>query len=254
MGTSQNALGTGWYGVNNTLSIRKHLPPDPFTGDYGPSPRPPVDWSRWKGQDLGKIDRVEFALANPPLETVPPGTLERTLTVTGVKTIRRRGGPHVVTCFLDGDPSTEFVAKIYDGVDYPLGGPGPSVLGFNDCMSFADRDYNIEAWAYRIMQPVIGGTYVPAYHGAWTFAVGQRWVRLILLELVQGECMLDIILRAEDKSSHLIDHTRLPPEDFRIRVLQSIHEAHLLIWWHAAVRHDDLVPRATSWSSPTAAS
>ena len=90
MGTSADALATTRYGVNTTLSIRKHLPPDPFTGSYGPSPRPPVDWSRWKGQDLGKIDRVEFALANPPLETVPPGTLERTLTVTGIKTIRRQ--------------------------------------------------------------------------------------------------------------------------------------------------------------------
>lgn len=243
MGTSQDALGITRYGINTTLGIRQHVPPEPFTGAYRPSPRPRADCSRRKGRDLRQIDRVEFALANPPLETEPPGTPERTLTVTSVKTIRHRGGPHVVTCFLDGDRSTEYVAKIYDGVDYPLGAPGPSVLGYNDCMSFAARDYSIEAWAYRIMQPVIGGTFVPAYHGSWTFNVGQRWVCMILIELVQGECMLDLITRAEDKTTHTIDNARLPPEDFRIRVLQNIREAPLFIWWRAAVRHEDLVAR-----------
>ncbi|KAK4157792.1 hypothetical protein C8A00DRAFT_29329 [Chaetomidium leptoderma] len=241
--TSHDAPSSTRYGVDTTLRIRNHEPPEPFTGTYGPCPRRPADWSRWKGQNLREIDRVEFALANPPFETDPPGSLERTLTVTGVKTIRNRGGPHVVTCFLDGDPSTEYIAKIFDGVDYSLGDPGPGLFDYNDCMSFADRDYSIEAWAYRTMQPVIGGTFVPAYHGSWTFPVGERWVRMILVELVQGECMLDIITRAEDKYGLNVDYARLPPEDFRIRVLKNIHEANLFIWWHAGVRHDDLVPR-----------
>ncbi|KAL2146237.1 hypothetical protein VTI28DRAFT_4816 [Corynascus sepedonium] len=192
---------------------------------------------------LAPIDRVEFALANPPLETKPSGSLEHTLTITGIKTIRNRGGPHVVTCFLDGDSSTEYIAKIFDGVDYPLGDPGPSFHGYNDCMSFADRDYSVEAWAYRTMQPVIGGTFVPAYYGSWTFAIGERWVRMILIGLVQGECMLDIITGAEDKIGLTVDYARLPPEDFRIRVLKNIWEANLFIWWRAAVRHDDLAPR-----------
>lgn len=225
------------YGAGKTLQIRKHVPPEPFTDDYGPSPRPPVDWSRWEGQGLGEIDRVEFALANPPLETDPPGSIERTLTVTGVKTIRDRGGPHVVTCFLDGDSSTHFIAKIFDGVDYPLDEK------YWDCMLLADKDYSIEAWAYRTMQPVIGGAIVPAYHDSWTFAVGERWVRMIHIELIPGECMLDIITRAEDETGLRIDYTRLPPEDFRIRVLKNIEEANLFIWWHAAVKHHDVVPR-----------
>ncbi|KAH6842355.1 hypothetical protein B0I37DRAFT_392947 [Chaetomium sp. MPI-CAGE-AT-0009] len=227
------------YGVNTTLRIRKHVPPEPFTGDYGDSPRPPVDWSRWKGQNLWKIDRVEFALANPPLETKPPGSLERTLTVTGVKTIRDRGGAHVVTCFLDGDSSTEYIAKIFDGVDYPWREPAPN----NDCMSFAERDYSIEAWAYRIMQPVIGGTFVPTYHGSWTFAVGERWVRMILIELVPGESMMEIIKRAQDELGLRVDYALLPPEDFRIRVWKNLHEAKLFIWWRTAVRHEDVAPR-----------
>ncbi len=237
--------GSARYGVNTTLRIRKHVPPEPFTGAYGPSPRPPADWSRWKGQNLWEVDRVEFALANPPLDTSPRGSLEgtlveRTLTVTGVKTIRHRGGAHVVSCFLDQDPSTEYIAKVFDGVDYPQGEP----INGTDCMTLADLDYSIEAWAYRTIQPAIGGMgFAPAYYGSWTFPVGERWVRMILLELVQGECMLDIIRRAENDNGRAVDYTRLPSEDFRIRVLKSIREAHLFIWWHAGVRHDDLEAR-----------
>ncbi|KAK3905569.1 hypothetical protein C8A05DRAFT_30634 [Staphylotrichum tortipilum] len=158
MGTDQDrdTNNAANYGINATLRIRKHLPPYLFTGS---------DWD--------ESDRVEFALANPPFETEPPGTVERVLTVTGSKTIRDDGGPQVVTCFLDGDPSTQYVAKIYDGAKYPLSDPYSSGRGYNDCMSYADRDYNIEAWAYRTMQPAIGGTFVPAYHGSWTFPAGK---------------------------------------------------------------------------------
>lgn len=243
MGMIHDAPDSTRYGVNTSLHIRRHVPPEPFGGDYGPSPRRRVDWSRWKGQNLCDINRLEFALTNPPFETDPPDSLERTLTVTGVKTIRNRGGPHVVTCFLDRDTSTKYIAKIFDGVDYPLGDPRSAAEDYNDCMSFADSDYATEAWAYRIMQPVVGGTFVPAYHGSWAFAVGERWVRMILMELVQGECMLDMITRAEDKLGLTVDYARLPPEDFRIRVLKSIREADLFIWWHAAVEHEDLVLR-----------
>lgn len=236
------------YGIDATLRIREHLPPEPFTGAYGPSPRPPVDWTRWKGLAAWQIDRVDFALANPPLKTEPPGNLERTLTVTGTKTISDRGGAHVVTCILDGDRSVEYVAKIYDGVDYPLDSSRVSYMCL-DCMTWADRDYSIEAWAYRMMQPVIGGTIVPAYFGSWTFALDttrpnqQRWVRMILIELIQGECMLDMISRAEDEERRSVDYSLLPPEPFRIRVLQNILEAKQTIWWEAAVTHGDLEPR-----------
>ena len=238
------------YSRDTTLRIYRHLPPEPFTGYYGPSPRPPTDWSRWEGKPSWEIDRFELALTNPPLETAAPGPLERTLTITGVKTIRERGGAHVVTCFLDGDQSAEYVAKIYDGVDYPLGPREPDEPG---CMYYADKDYSIEAWAYRTMQPLIGGTFVPAYHGSWTFSVSrnqpgsqyqqQRWVRMILIELVQGDCMLNLIKHAEDINGQTTDFTLLPPESFRIRVLQNVFEARLFIWWCAAVKHEDVEPR-----------
>ncbi|KAK3306254.1 uncharacterized protein B0T15DRAFT_534821 [Chaetomium strumarium] len=95
----------------------------------------------------------------------------------------------------------------------------------------ADCDYSLEAWAYKMMQPVIGGTVVPAYFGSWTFSLDtgrpnqQRWVRMILIELVEGESMLDMMLPATmDKHGEkgVVDYSRLPPEDFRLRVLQNI--------------------------------
>jgi len=194
--------------------------------------------------------RAKFALANPPLRTAPPDEpeAERVLTITGVKTRRNRGGAHVVTCFLDSDQFVEYVAKTYDGVDYPMGSRNHHSL---DCMTWADGEYSIEATAYQAMQPTIGGKVVPAYFGSWTFALDtnrpgqQRWVRMILIELVKGECMLDIIARAEVKSEGeiTVDYSLLPPEDFRIRVLRNILESDLAIWWEAALEQNDLDPR-----------
>lgn len=115
-------------------------------------------------------------------------------------------------------------------------------------MSSADKDYSTEAWAYRIMQPLIGSTVIPAYHGSWTFALdtswpGQRrWVCMILIELVRGDCMLDIILRANDGHER-VDYSLLPAEQFRLRVLQNIIDAETTIWWEAAIKHEDVEPR-----------
>ncbi|KAL2127513.1 hypothetical protein VTI74DRAFT_10621 [Chaetomium olivicolor] len=245
------------YDVGTKLCIREHLPPQPFTGSYGPIPRPPVDWARWEDFADWEVDRVAFALCNPPIETEPPGPRERILTITGSKTLRDEGGAHILTCFLDDDRSVEYVAKIYDGVYYPFVHVcrGPRSV---DCMTWADRDYSIKAWAYRTMQPVIGGTIVPRYFGSWTFALdaappgashsdaGQqrkRWVRMILIERVQGECMFNMIERARIRNSDDIDYSLLPPEHFRLRVLRNILEAEMAIWWEAAVRHEDLEPR-----------
>jgi serine/threonine protein kinase len=150
------------------------------------------------------------------------------------------------------------VAKIYDGVDYPkLDHRRRPILPF-DCMFAPDCDYAIEAYAYDLMHPVIGGTIVPAYFGAWTFSLDtgrpnqQRWVRMILMELVQGECMLDMMLPATSSTStsttnkdgeKRVDYSRLPPEPFRFRVLQNILEAEIIIPWETGIRHEDVHPR-----------
>ena len=138
------------------------------------------------------------------------------------------------------------MAKIYDPVDYP---PGDDRCHDElDAMTWADRDYSIEAWAYRIMQPLIGGTVVPAYFGSWTFALDtdqpgkRRWVRMIIIELIQGECMLDIILRAE-QGGDMMDYSLLPLDEFRIRVLQNIIEAETTISWETAIDHSDIDTR-----------
>lgn len=269
------------YQSNTTLFIREHRPPEPFqiNGNYRDSPRPVVDWDRLSTH--GYIDRVQLALAYPPMEndTQPTSSItpvhERTLTITGSKTRRHRdgsgsnrGGAHVVTCFLDGDPAVEYVAKIYDGVDYPLG------FGTVECITRADMDYSIEACAYQSLQPIpgVGGVLVPAYFGSWTFALDvsgpdvnpneapepghskpkprRRWVRMILMELVAGNCLVDMMEKAEVKTptpknyyATTTDYSLLPPEDFRLLVMRNIIETEITVWWEGLLTHHDISPR-----------
>jgi hypothetical protein len=121
-------------------------------------------------------------------------------------------------------------------------------------MTRADQDYCIEAAAYQTMQPRIGRKgIVPAYHGAWTFSVGRagpgleaaeecRWVRMILMEYIHGDCMLTIMVNAKDRDSNP-DYAPLPPEPFRLRVLQHVLEVFEFAWWYGMVRHMDYAPR-----------
>ncbi|KAK4141967.1 uncharacterized protein C8A04DRAFT_13652 [Dichotomopilus funicola] len=269
---------TYWQG--KSFLIRKHCPPEPFqvNGHYRDNPRPIADWDLWGARKQYGIDRLEFALAYPPMDDEShqhPSTgndtvLERSLTITGSKTRRNndngseRRGAHVLTCFLDGDATVEYIAKIYDGVDYPGSYQEP------DCMTLADMDYSIEACAYRNLQsiPGVGGVLVPAYFGSWTFALDnpnadadpngpaavarQRWVRMILIELVPGECLLDMIERARVPVPSLeptlrpittTNYSVLPPEAFRIRVIRNIIEADIIIWWEALLTNHDFHPR-----------
>jgi len=66
------------------LRIRNHVPPEAFGGGYRLCPRPKVGVS----QDAMSVDRVAFALDNPPLETEPPAGEEHSFTITGSKTLR----------------------------------------------------------------------------------------------------------------------------------------------------------------------
>jgi hypothetical protein len=99
--------GLTTYQDSTTLRILKHVAPKPFSTEPGHSPRPAVDWTPWKDVEYWEVDRVELALANPPLETEPPTDPERVLTITGTLTRRQDGGSNVVTCFLDGDSSIQ---------------------------------------------------------------------------------------------------------------------------------------------------
>jgi len=158
------------------------------------------------------------------------------------------GGPHLVRCYLDSDKSCHYVAKIYDGVDYPLSGPGPR--GY-DCMYRADQDYGREAAAYQNMPLGLQGSIVPRYFGSWTFSV-ESGVRMILLEHVDGEGMLDKIFCAKgvtqtDLPAELfdtlpIDYGLLPPERERLDVLASVIEAEVTLL-NVGIAHRDVAPR-----------
>jgi len=209
-------------------------PPPPFSRRYknAYTIRSPV-----KGLPA-EIDRLDFALSNPPLETLRPEQAKSQV-LTVLKRIDRRqygevGGAHVVSCYLDSDKSRHYVAKIYDGIDYPL-------TNHFDCMYLADRDYSCEATAYQNIPLSLQGSIVPRYFGSWTFSVEtgvparHRWVRLILLEHFDGECMLDMILRAKGLTQRNlppaaydaipVDFRLLPSEPARLSVLASIIEA-----------------------------
>ena len=64
---------------------------------------------------------------------------------------------------------------------------------------------------YRTLQPAVGGTVVvPGYVGPRTYPLGtgrpnqQRWARIILLELIQGEHLIDMIERTEREKRWII--------------------------------------------------
>jgi hypothetical protein len=199
------------------LHIQRHVPPMPFGDNYDPEPRPPATIP----QDLDDmIDRVTFALDNPPLETSPPQQgEEHTFTITGTRTLRRfgidDGGAHVVVGYIDRVESAVYVAKIYDGVYYPLEEREPGW----DCMLLADRDYATETWTYDTMKPIetVGGKLVPDCFGTWTFPLEthepgrHRWVRMLLLQLIDGETMLDKMLKATIQDR--VRESLLPPEE-----------------------------------------
>ncbi|KAH6628864.1 hypothetical protein F5144DRAFT_594775 [Chaetomium tenue] len=199
------------YQKGARFRIRPHVPPEPFGGAYGPNTRPKI--SVWPNDVPG--ERVSFALQYPPMETAPPPSSghvnEHEFTITGTKTLRRigddgsgPGGAHVVTGYLDHNRVTP---------------------------------YSVPAVASK----------APEYHGTWTFPVAtdqpghQRWVRMILLQLVPGETVFDKILRASEDGPVRYDF--LPDETFRLAVLKQTFEAEISIWWDAEVSHIDTEPR-----------
>ncbi|KAG7293834.1 hypothetical protein NEMBOFW57_003892 [Staphylotrichum longicolle] len=176
-------------------------------------------------------------------------TTEHTFTITGTKTLRRfgidEGGAQVLTGYVDRDEAQVYLAKVYDGVYYPL----EDWHTGRDCMLLADYDYAVEAWAYETMQGVetVGKKLIPTCYGGWTFSLPtnqpgrHRWVRMLLLELIHAESMFAKILRATENDA--VQYSLLPPEQFRLRVLKSLFEAVISIWWDAEVLHDDLESR-----------
>lgn len=209
---------------------------------------------------------MDYVIANPPLDTIAPASAKaqapRKLTI--VQRISHKpkedgGGPFVVSCYLDTDQSTQYVAKIFDGFEYELAEWGEDG---RDCMYLADMHYSCEAAAYESIPARFQGSVVPRYFGSWTFCVPigltgrHRWVRMILIEYIHGECMLDMVLHARGATPNNprpeiwrregtppLDYRLLPPEKERLEVLARVVEADMMIWWYGGVQHGDVAPR-----------
>ena len=145
------------------------------------------------------------------------------------------------------------MVKIYDGVDYPL----VDYRGC-DCMYLADRDCSCEAVTYQSISLCLQGSTVSRYFGSWTFSVEtsvagrHRCVHLILLEHVDGDCMLDMVLRTKGVTRTTqqaatcdtipVNYRLLSPESERLDVLASIIEAEIALF-KAGIIHQDVTPR-----------
>jgi serine/threonine protein kinase len=200
------------------------------------------------------VDHSTFVFSNPPLETGPPAQAKaHELTIVGEVSHtpkRKGGGPRLASCYLDSDQARCYVAKIYDALEYRLADAGD---GGCDCMYLADMDYGREAAAYQAIPARFQGDIVPRYFGSWTFSLQSgrgasaltRPVRMILPELIHGETILDMLVRAmrSAKWPDSIDFSALPPEKERLEILGRAVEAELALSWYAGVVHNDFSPR-----------
>ncbi|KAH6854541.1 hypothetical protein B0I37DRAFT_362282 [Chaetomium sp. MPI-CAGE-AT-0009] len=250
------------YEPGSTFVITAHTPPPPF-GPYYKNKDPvrnPVG-GLVTYESGNQVDHMSFVISNPPLDPTPTVNTgaqpSRVLTIVqkvSHKPKRDGGGPVVVRCYLDSEESTLRIAKIYDGFEYALADePGTKGL---DCMYRADMDYSREAAAYEAIPARFQGSIVPLYFGSWTFPVPagvhgeRRWVRMVLMEDVPGECMLDTILRARGGTrsnpvpfTYSYNYSLLPPEEERLDILARIVEAESELHWFAGVEHRDVEPR-----------
>lgn len=195
------------YEPGTTFVIKSHSPPPPF-GPYYKNKDPVRIPVRGLAYESGnRVDHMGFVISNPPLDRTTKANTgakpQRELTI--VQKVNHKpkadgGGPIVVRCSLDSDKSTIYIAKIYDGFEYALAERGESGC---DCIYLADMHYSREAAAYESIPVRFYGSIVPQYFGSWTFPLPtgtygrRRWVRMVLMEDVPGECMLDMILSAK---------------------------------------------------------
>jgi serine/threonine protein kinase len=254
------------YEPGTTFVIKAHTPPPPFGPSYKNEDPVRIPVRGLAYESGNRVDHMGFVISNPPLD--PPTTAstrakpQRDLTIVhkvNHKPKEDGGGPIVVRCSLDADESTTYIAKIYDGFEYALAEPGESGC---DCMYLADMHYSREAAAYESIPSRFQGSIVPRYFGSWTFPLPtgahgrRRWVRMVLMEDVPGECMLDIILRAKGATRSnpdpdtSLDYNLLPPEQERLDIMARIVEAESDIRWDGGVIHGDVEPRNIIISRP----
>ncbi|KAK0717797.1 hypothetical protein B0T26DRAFT_776756 [Lasiosphaeria miniovina] len=97
------------------------------------------------------------------------------------------------------------------------------------------REYATTAYQYmeKHSDKELAGL-VPKYYGSWTFRLVtaggpplERWVRMILVDYVKGQTMLDIIDRATRDEK--IQYDLLPNDHDRLLVIKNVIEAELAV-------------------------
>ncbi|KAK5995184.1 hypothetical protein PT974_03581 [Cladobotryum mycophilum] len=221
------------YRNNSVLSIRRHIPPEPFGTLYTQETwRKEVD-----KHDLYDMTQSELCLQHPPAETAPHSDQ----TVSSLRVVeeiacRDGRGAQVLRCQLNDNNGQDYVAKIYDPLYYKYGPDVP-----NDVTWKAESEYSQEAAAYEeLVKNEVAGVYTPKYYGSWTFEMpleGEankvRSVRMILLGWIEGVTMKSLI---ETKRIRKISPNQ------RLEILAKAMEIECKVSFHG-VWHRDLAPR-----------
>ncbi|KAH7383819.1 hypothetical protein BKA66DRAFT_417355 [Pyrenochaeta sp. MPI-SDFR-AT-0127] len=219
------------YIVGGSFTAKRHQPPAPFGGIYAGDGLPHIDLDPPPNQ-------VDWCLSHPPEGGL---TISKDICHFNITGTLRTG----LNCGAQILLTNEGVAKIFDPMYYrfhPRDFPEFTV----DVTANAASDYSIEAAAYfETMGKKVQGSIMPKYHGSWTLEITQhirglsvtREVRMILIEYVSGESMLDVDpddLNQEERDNIM---RKLIEADYDLRL--------------AGIHHHDLEPKNVILSRPT---
>jgi hypothetical protein len=209
------------------ITAMRHEPPEPFGLGYNTQCRPsPKGWK--------EMSQTDYCISCPPLEGRTDPDVCKSLTITStIRTGQHKGAQIVVV-------NDTMVAKIFDPLYYSHFNEYHTV---NDVVYDADSDYCHEAAAFtKLQESAQARAVIPAYYGTWTMdienpvkvsrskrALHTRAVRLILMERLNGICMVNI-----------------DPFDLRKKLRSTILKKVIVaetLMYDAGVDHRDLSPR-----------
>ncbi|KAK3368738.1 hypothetical protein B0H63DRAFT_489118 [Podospora didyma] len=199
------------YQRDFTVVIKKHNPPPPFGNNFYPA----TNDTRKQPDDafLYTATQTELVLAHPPQpRPSPPVPATATLKVIEMfKSPSDGRNAQVLICNITLDPVPggkpyTAVAKIFDPLYYQFRhdlAPKPV-----DVTRAAEIDYAREAAAYQSLKSMgEAGSSAPQYYSSWIFELTfgykrrtyTRPVCLVLMEYVDGACMLNLFVRHDRK-------------------------------------------------------